>query len=65
MYGYYTERENEGDIPYTDLAIERRRADLTLPGVDYKREIGLGGVWERIKITSAELLFLAKVIVAL
>ena len=52
MYGYFTERENEGDFPYTDLAIERRKADLTMEGVDYKREIGIFGVWERIKISS-------------
>jgi len=54
MYGYFTDRENEGDFPYTDLAIERRRADITVSGVEYKREFGLFGVWERIKITSEE-----------
>ncbi len=52
MYGYYTERENEGSIPYTDLALERRRADTTLEGVEYSKEIGIFGTWERIKITS-------------
>ena len=54
MYRYFTERQNEGDVPYTDLAVERRRADLNVEGVEYKREIGLFGVWERIKITSDE-----------
>lgn len=42
------------EYPYTDLAIERRRADTRLPGVEYKREIATGGVWERLKITSTE-----------
>ena len=54
MYMYYVDRDNEGDSPYTDLAIERRRVDLSLPGVEYNREIGILGVWERIKITSEE-----------
>ncbi len=52
MYGYYTERENEGDMPYTDLALERHRADTALEGVEYKREIGIFGAWERIRISS-------------
>ena len=39
---------------YTDLACERRRADLNSAGVDYKRERNINGVWERIKITSEE-----------
>lgn len=47
--------KNPGEgFPYTDLACERRRADTSLAGVDYKRESSLGGEWERIKITSAE-----------
>ena len=54
MYGYFTDRENDGAIPYTDLAVERRRADTSIEGVEYKREIGIFGVWERIKISSAE-----------
>lgn len=37
---------------YTDLACERRRADLSDTGIDYKRERNINGVWERIKITS-------------
>ncbi len=53
MYGY-TERDYLRDFPYTDLAAERRRADIELPGVDFKRESTPIGVWERIKITSEE-----------
>ena len=36
----------------TDLACERRRADTELPGVDFRREVTGGGVWERITISS-------------
>ena len=53
MYGY-TERDYLKDFPYTDLAAERRRADINIPGVDFKRERCGFGTWERIKITSAE-----------
>lgn len=52
MYGYFTERNYKGDFPYTDLACERRQADVTIPGVEYKREVSVGGAWERLKITS-------------
>ncbi len=51
MYGYFFEREDAGSS-YTDLATERREADTKCEGVDFKRELGLFGVWERIKITS-------------
>ncbi len=54
MYNYYNERENEGDTPYTDLALERRRADTSLSGIEYKKEIGIYGIWERITVSSEE-----------
>lgn len=38
----------------SDLALERRRADTTIEGVEYKRDVCLGGIWERLKITSEE-----------
>ena len=38
----------------SDLACERRRADTSVSGVDYRKEITAGGVWERIGITSDE-----------
>ena len=38
--------------PMSDLALERRRANIDTPGVEYKRERGAFGVWERIKIRS-------------
>lgn len=52
MYGYYTERNYKGDFPYTDLAAERRRADIELAGVEFRKENGIIGSWERIKITT-------------
>ena len=36
----------------SDLAMERRKASTFVDGVDYKRDVCLGGVWERLKITS-------------
>ena len=50
MYGYFTERNYKGDMPYTDLACERRRADLDTPGVEYSEEKLPIGRWERIRI---------------
>ena len=35
----------------SDLALERRRASTYVEGVDYKRDVCLGGVWERLKVT--------------
>ncbi len=46
---------NPDGIPYlTDLACERRRADTKVNGVEYTKEITVGGVFERIKISSPE-----------
>ena len=36
----------------SDLALERRKASTYVEGVDYKRDVCLGGVWERLKVTS-------------
>ena len=36
----------------SDLALERRKASTYVEGVDYRRDISMGGVWERIKVTS-------------
>ena len=38
----------------TDLACERHRADVSLPGVEFSRERTPIGEWERIKISSEE-----------
>ena len=54
MYEYFCHRDYSTDFPLTDLACERRRADVDLPGVEYKRETAAVGEWERIKITDSE-----------
>lgn len=51
---FYTERDYKNDHPYTDLACERRRADTSILGVNYKKELGIVGTWERIRISSEE-----------
>lgn len=43
---------NGGIVFDSDLAMERRRASTYVEGVDYKRDVCIGGVWERLKITS-------------
>ena len=42
------------DRQTTDLACERRKADLSLPGVAYAEETRGGLRWERLRILSAE-----------
>ena len=51
MYGYNFSGSQD-DNAYTDLALERRRADTHVDGIEYKREIAIGGVWERINVTT-------------
>ena len=43
---------NCADAFDSDLALERRRASCYVEGVEYKRDVCYGGVWERIKVTS-------------
>ena len=38
----------------TDLACERRRADINVPGIIYRRENAGSFTWERIDVTSTE-----------
>ena len=44
--------EMNEDMLYTDLACERRRADLDCHGIEYRKERNINGVWERIRIKS-------------
>ena len=44
---------NEEIVFDSDLAMERRKASTFVEGVEYRRDVCLGGVWERLKITSA------------
>ena len=50
---YFTERKDEQGF-YTDLAIERRRADSDISGVEYKSSECDGGVWDCVRIFSEE-----------
>lgn len=43
-----------GRIFNSDLAVERKKADTTIDGVDYRREGALIGFYERLLITSDE-----------
>ena len=52
MRGYFTDPSYKGDMPYTDLALERHRADTTLPGVEYSKSEASTSAVERIKISS-------------
>lgn len=52
MYGYFVERKMNGDFPYTDLALERRRADTTVSGVKYTQTNCPCGSWERLIIST-------------
>ena len=52
--GEQTEKGGAIALPESDLACERRRADLSLPGVERRTERKRGMSWERIRITSEE-----------
>lgn len=52
MYGYFSERTYTGEMPCTDLAAERRKADTTVSGIDYTKDSCRVGYWERIRIST-------------
>ena len=55
MYDYFEKRTEEEISMFTDLAVERRRANAEMPGVKYeKRRSFSGGAWETVKITNEE-----------
>ncbi len=54
MHGYYEERSEKDIYMFTDLAVERRRADERIPGVSYERRRTPVGSVETVKITSNE-----------
>ncbi len=51
-YFYFDRYDSSGC--YTDLALERRRADIRTDGVEYGITRGIFGTWESVKITSTE-----------
>ena len=54
MRYYFTERKEKDKSMYTDLALERRRADTSLNGVEYTSSECDGGIWECVRIFSDE-----------
>ncbi len=52
MYDYFEKRCEEEISMFTDLAVERRRADTDVPGVKYEKKKTRGGTWETVRITS-------------
>ena len=38
----------------SDLALERRKIDTEISGIDYRREYSAGGIWERITVRTEE-----------
>ena len=54
MRHYFTERKEKNKSMYTDLAVERQRADASIHGVEYTSSECDGGVWECVRIFSEE-----------
>lgn len=54
MYNYFYRGEGDGDEFYTDLAVERRKADTECRGVEYIKEPCHIGIWERVCVRSEE-----------
>ncbi len=48
---YFDNGCSRGEL-YTDLAVERRRANTDIPGVKFRTYEGEGGVWECVRIAS-------------
>ncbi len=51
-YEYYEKRRENEIFMFTDLASERRRADVKIEGVDYEKKKTSCGVWENVRIKS-------------
>jgi spore protease len=54
MRRYYTDRKEKEAHFYTDLAVERRRADTNVRGIEYTSSECVSGIWECIRIFSEE-----------
>ncbi len=54
MKNYFTERKEKDISMYTDLALERRRADTETKGVEYTSKECNAGIWECVRIHSDE-----------
>ena len=54
MRNYFTDSRTVCGSFYTDLAIERRRADTNAAGIEYKTSECEGGFWECVRVYSEE-----------
>ncbi len=54
MRSYFTDRKEDKASMFTDLAVERRRADPEVRGVEYRSSECSVGIWECVKISSDE-----------
>lgn len=54
MHSYYYEKERSEKDFFTDLASERRKADVKCDGIEYERCSALVGEWEKVRITTEE-----------
>lgn len=54
MRQYFNYDRGNGDFFYSDLAIERRRADTDTPGIEYTRIPTSCGIWENVRIYSED-----------
>lgn len=54
MHDYYEERCERDIYMFTDLAVERRRADTRIAGVSYEKKRNLVGTVETVRISSDE-----------
>lgn len=54
MRSYFSDRNEEKASMFTDLAVERRRAEPEVRGVEYKSAECSVGIWECVKISSDE-----------
>lgn len=54
MKRYYKPRDEKHIGLCTDLAIERRRADTKIDGIEYRIRESDGGTWEFVRITSED-----------
>ena len=50
MYNFFKDVDEHKFFQYTDLACERRRADKSLPGIEYKSALCPIGTWEHVKV---------------
>ena len=54
MKHYFFDKKEKDAVKYTDLAVERRRADVTISGIEYKSYESEGVIWEYVRVFSED-----------